>query len=288
MPSSSHGSSGSHFGGGRSFGGSSSHGGRSSGSTIRTGPIFVHFGGSRYRMSSGKSTLMGVLIFLNIMLLLLGIGMVCSTNKDKLAIIEDDYLYYHSMINYSKLHPEYTTTAVITSVSKKYGKYWFNYRFDTSFSDSATGFTYCLYDESDLESIREGRTIVIAIDQKKDYISFNVDSAPMDMVNYSAQDDGEYIYLKNQAKRNHTVGILTLSLSGVFLIANVVLCCKFFKKVEQTDDTNTETSAIGSKQPKSNYCAYCGKLIPNGQDSCSACGAKVTRFDDKLDDENKK
>lgn len=223
---------------------------------------------------------MGVLIFLNIMLLLLGIGMVCSTNKDKLTIIENDYMEYHAMITYSQLNPEYTTTAVITSVNKKYGKYWFNYTFDTGFlGKKANGFSYCLYDESDLDSIRVGSIITIAISEDKNYMTpLNVDSAPMDMINFSPEDDGEYVYLKNQAKSNRTIGIVVLCLSGVFLVINIVLCCKFFKKVEKTSDTTAETSAIGS-QSKPNYCAYCGKLIPNGEDSCSSCGAKVTKKD---------
>lgn len=288
MPSSSHGSGGSHFGGGSSIGRGGSHfgGSRSSGSRVRTGPIFIHFGGHRYSMSSGKSVLMSFLIFINILLLFGGIGVRFSNYADELKIIEDDYSHYQSMVVFSQSHPEYTTTAEITAVSynSKYKKYWYSYKFSSNFSTPCNGFTYCLYDEDDLDTIHVGATITIAIENKKTSIFPDCDSTPMDIINFSAKDDGEYIYFVKEAKQNRKIGRVILVLSGVMFVGNIVLSCVFFKKAEKTangDTSSAETSSIGNSKPSARYCAYCGKLIPTGEDSCSACGAKVTERNDK-------
>ena len=285
MPSISHGGGGgSHFGGGGSSGGS--HFGSSSSTRwrpIRTGPIFIHFGGRCYTMSSGKQTFSVFMIILTIFIAIIGIGFTFSTNSDKLKIIENDYQYYHEMVIYSEQHSNYTTTAQITNIGNKYGKYYYDYVFTDVFGDKVSGFTYLIYTVEDLESIHVGDNITIAINCPNNRIMSNTDSTPLDIKYYGPADDAEYVYLKEMGKRNRKFGIGTLIVAGVSLALTITLYIVFLNKVENQEakKLDGESSSINTSKPVANYCAYCGKVIPNGEDSCSACGAKVTQHTDK-------
>lgn len=295
MPSGSHsGGGGSHFGGGGSsfssggshFGSSRSHYGGPRGPR---GPVFIHFGRRYYTISYGKNSLVVFLLFISIFVGIVGIGFVASTNKDKLDVIREDYEYYYQMVELAEQNSSYQTTATITGVYKKYGKYYYTYRFRMRPSSTSPftidGYTYCLYDEEDLSGIQVGDTVTIAISDNVNNISFSCDSVPMDIVDFRPKDDGEYQMYERSAKTNKKVGITALIIAGALLATSITVYIVFLKKTDQSEYEKSKGLSVSALQteeePIVNYCTYCGSIIKPNDTACSACGAKVTKDKDK-------
>lgn len=295
MPSGSHGGGGgSHFGGGGSsfssggshFGSSRSHYGGPRGPR---GPIFVHFGGRYYTITSGKRFLVLFLFFVSIFACVLGAGLIASNNESKLDVIREDYAYYYQMVELATNNSNYKTTATITGVYKKYsGKYYYKYRFKMHPSSSMStftidGYTYCLYTEDDLSDIYVGKSITIAISDEVDSISFDCDSVPMDIVNFRPEDDGEFQALERSANTNKKVGIIILIIAGGVLATTIILYFVFIKKTskEEYEKSKSRTSIFSSintsTSSKSKYCSYCGTALNSNATSCSNCGAKISK-----------
>lgn len=283
---------GSHFGGSRSSysGGGSHFGGGPRGPRGPRGPIFIHWGRHYYSISYGKNFLVIFLLVISIITGIAGAGLIASNYEDELYTICQDYKYYHQMVEYAESHSNHQTTATITSIHKSFsGKYYYNYKFKKSPSSTYSlyidGYTYCLYTDGDLtnETIAVGKEITIAISDDVNNITFDCDSVPMDIVNFSSTDDGEYQMYDRLARENKRGGMVTLIVAVILLGTTITLYIVFLKKTDKDEyekskaGTDTSSSINVDTKPKSKYCSYCGSILDSNATSCPSCGAKISK-----------
>ena len=300
MPSGSHSGGGGHSGG---FSGGGSWGGHSGGShrsgsdsssyTISSGKrngrsvvIFTGLGGhnGRYIRSSVFTLFVIMIMMFGFMLFVFGLGSMGSPAEVK-ENYQHDYNYYQSMIRYAENNPEYmlTTGAIITDrlIGKGGNKYYLAYMFYTSINHQAVkGYTYTTYTLEDLErpELQVGQTIALALNCKNTQLTFSTDSIDLNYKNTTLEDDGDFIYDYNIAKKSVDIGI-TISLIGVALI---IVGAVILFVLKQKKDDNPELSTVESVQEKKKeYCTYCGALLKDGALKCDNCGASVSVSSDK-------
>lgn len=291
MPSGSHSGGGGHsggFSGGGSWGshsGSHSSGNGSSSYTILSGKrngrsvvIFAGFGGHNGRyIGSNIFAVFVVMLILGIMFLAIGFGSIGSPAEVK-QNYQHDYDYYQSMIRYAENNPEYMlmTGAIITDrfIGKGGNKYYLTYEFYTSVDHKVVkGYTYTTYTLEDLErpELQVGQTIVLALNCKNTQITLSTDSIDLNYKNTKLEDDDDFIYDYNNAKKSVGIGI-TISIFGVALIVGAVVL--FIVKQKKDDETEPSTISV-PKEKKKEYCKYCNSLLKEGALKCDNCGASV-------------
>ncbi len=298
---SSHSGGGSHFGGSRpSYSSGSSHYGSWSfgggpraprGPRVPRGPLGFRWGRNYYSMSSAKGFLVIFLLVISIITGIAGAGLIASNYEDELYTICQDYVYYHQMAEYAQSNSNYQTTATITGIYKRFNdKWYYEYSFkmypnNPSNSRKVDGYTYCLYTDEDVtnRTIAVGKEITIAISDNVNYITSDTDSVPMDIVNFSSTDDGEYQMYDKLARENKRSGIIAFIVAVILFGTTVTLWIVFLKKVDKEEyeksksgDSSSSSINIDTK-PKSKYCSYCGSLLDPDATSCYSCGAKISK-----------
>lgn len=294
MPSGSHSGGGGHSGGFSGGGSWGSHSGGSHGSssyTISSGKrngrsvvIFTGLGGHNGRyIGSSIFTLFVIMMIIGFMMFVFGFSSIGSPAEVK-ENYQHDYNYYQSMIRYAENHPEYMLVAGATITDRFIGKggnkYYLTYEFYTSVDNEVVkGYTYTTYTLEDLErpELQVGQTIVLALNCKNTQITLSTDSIDLNYKNTKLEDDDDFIYDYNSAKKSVGIGI-TISIIGVALIVGAVILFV----LKQKKDDNPESSTVEPVQEKKKeYCKYCGTLLKDGALKCDNCGASVSVSSDK-------
>ena len=283
MPSGSHGGGGggSHFGGGGGgshfgsgsgssgshFGGSYYHGPRRPGRA----PITFHYfywGGNRYVIENDERTkirlkfLSTLVILFMMMCCTLGIfSPVSSINK-----IKKDYMYYQDMIVYAEEHPEYMITGKIQTkfYNEDAGKWYLTYYFYTDENVRVDGYTFSIYNDSEVQHFHSGDDIQLAVDSIP--LTEQTDSINYDYKNKALSDDGEYISAVG------TIRVSVIVECGFFitLVFVIVSIIKDYKTLASKVDEN------GNAEIKYKYiCTYCGGKLTETDSSCPHCGSST-------------
>lgn len=282
MPSGSHGGGGGggHFGGG-GFGGShfgGSSGGSHFGGSYYHGPkrpgrapiVFHYFywGGTRYVIENDdrvkiRSKIFSAVAVFFIMLCCLFVIFASVSNVNK---IKKDYLYYQDMIAYAEEHPDYMITGKIQTkyYNEDAGKWYLTYYFYTAEDVRVDGYTYSIYNDSQIKSFHSGDNIQLAVDSIP--LTTETDSINYDYKNTTLWDDGEYTNAVSGIAISVVVEITLLGVM-VFLIISVV---KDYKKLAKKVDEN------GNAEIKYKYiCTYCGGKLTEDDKSCPHCGSST-------------
>ena len=281
MPSGSHGgSSGSHGGfrggGGSSFGGGGFRRSGSSGHVTPRGPRHIRwFGGRTIIISTGRQNLLSFIAFFVVCCIMCAVAgfSSASTTKSDLVMIEEEQRYYLSMVSDAEADPDLQTTGKVTGVfyKQEYEKYYITYEF---YSGSATysGYTFSIYT---LESApKKGTEILLAIDDE--VIDSSTDSVPMDYKNYTLEDDGEYMMLKERLSYNRAIGFGGIA-GVILLVGGAVLVVATAKKKEAEEKAETEKKEEEKQQEeeRKKYCQYCGSKVNPEDVTCGQCGASL-------------
>lgn len=286
MPSGSHGGGGGGSHGGFSGGGGSHGGFSSSGESFgfRNGGVFrprgprtvIFFGGPRI-MTSARQMLSSILIGLVAMmfLFLCVVGVQLSECNKQIEMIKEEQQYYFKMIKDAENNPdELQINGEVTSIYYKteYNKYYYEYRFYDNKGNKYDGYTFSVYTLDNVPS--KGDIVKLAIDDKK--IDDNTDSIPMDYINFSLEDDGEYVAIKAEKKTHTTVLIVTCvlvvgALVGIFL----VYATAKRKKEEEIESEKRLEQEKQETENKKKYCQYCGTKLKPDDRNCPHCGAKI-------------
>lgn len=286
MPSGSHGGGGGGSHGGFS-GGGGSHGGFSSGSNgsfgFRNGGVFrprgprtvIFFGGPRI-ITTGRqvlsSILVGFMIFMAFFAFIMGVNY--SACNETVKMIEEEHRYYVKMVQDAQADTDLQTEGIVTSVFYKteYNKYYFEYKFYDDSRHSYDGYTFSVYTIDNVP--KKGDRIALAIDDET--IDENTDSIPMDYINFTLEDDGQYLVNKKGSKEALTgliiCGAIAVgSLVGVF----IVYATAKRKKEEEIESEKCSEQEKQAVENKKKYCQYCGTKINPDDRNCPQCGART-------------
>lgn len=188
--------------------------------------------------STIKRYLLIALFCISFIWAIMGIVLVTTNYNTRLSTIETDWKKSHKIIKtgYDQ-NREYHVTGTIKEVcyNKKYDRYHFVYEFSNTFYKKIVAQTYCVYTKDDLETyeIAQGNTVSIAISTENTSVIDKCDSAPFSLENFSATDDGEYIYLKNLVSKNKKVGSIFIPLSCVSIALSSILWLVCSKKIKR-------------------------------------------------------
>lgn len=281
MPSGSHGgSAGSHggFSGGGSRGSSfgRSSGSRNQGSFRPRGPRPFRFGGRVYILSTGRQSVLSIILIIGI-LLLGSIFMQFSALSDyneHLKMIEEENRYYIAMVQNAAVNTEYMVKGEVEDqfYKSEYGKYYITYTFKADSGANVEGYTFSIYGLNNIPA--KGSEIWIAVNDKT--TDSDTDSVPMDYVNFTLEDDGEYQLFKKQ--RNSTItkmvilGVVVVALVGGYIL--VIVTAK--KKQEEKEEAEkAEAKAKEEAEEKKRFCEYCGARVEPADNVCPQCGARL-------------
>lgn len=295
MPSGRSGGGSSHFGGSRSFGGSS-HFGRSSfggsshfgGSHRSSGSSRVHMPSMRWRphttvifgrpvyFGAGRATtssLLSVLIVLAVMVAVV-LGINWYNCEEDLALMRDNYNYYHEMAVNADLDPDYQIYATVTGIEKwkDSGKFRILYRLDY-----IDGYSFYVYDYETIKQL--GDKVLLAIDDRKTNISSLTDSVPLDYKDTTLEDDAEYMEYAKTRDAWRLGTILVAGLAGAMFVISLIVSLTA-KKATEEQIAETEKAKAGqstsatAEVPNGTWrCVYCNALNDSTKTECDGCGA---------------
>lgn len=279
MPSGSHGgSAGSHggfSGGGGSRGGSSFGGGSYHRSRPR-GPRNFRFGRSVFVVSTGRQSILSIIIFVGVLVLgyLFTSVSIFSGHKEHLNMIEEENRYYLNMVATAKNDSDYVVTGEVTNQFYKteYERYYITYSFVADDGSTVEGYTFSIYT---LETVpKKGSEIELAVDDKT--TDSDTDSIPMDYANFTLEDDGEYLKVKkDKAKsvRGIVIGVVVI----VCLVGGYILVIVTSKKKQEEKEAEqkAEQKAKEEAEEKKRFCEYCGARVEPSDNVCPQCGARL-------------
>ncbi len=199
--------------------------------------ISLQFFDQHHAISTVKKYLIVASFCISFIWAIMGITLFTTNYKNRLETIEADWKKSYKIIKtgYDQSR-EYHVVGTIKEVcyNKKYDRYYFVYEFSNTFYEKIVAQTYCVYTKDDLETyaIAQGNTISIAISTENTSVIDKCDSAPFNLENFSATDDGEYIYYQNLAVKNKKVGLIFVPLSCVSIAISSILWLVCSKKVK--------------------------------------------------------
>lgn len=278
MPSGSRGGGGgSHFGGGGggSRGGSHFSGGSSARNYrprgIRHGRSVVFLGGKNsgkymYSWADSLCSILIVILFFVGSSFAIAFMAIPSIDAD-IRIIENDYEYYQTMIDYAELHPEYIIEGTVINpyYNEDADKWYVAYYFYTSYGVENRGYTFSIYTAEEAASFHAGDTILLAVNELP--LTGYTDSINMDYKDMPIEQDGEYVTCLN-GKNN---AIIFGTISGIVTFGIIVALIVIRKKTIKIDDQPTKTQATTKSTKR--YCPYCGSTISAKAEKCKNCGA---------------
>lgn len=266
MPSGGHGGGGgSHFsGGGHSF---SSH----SSSYHRTRPMVLgHYYLPVNEANKFSESIGGVIFFLFFSFFMFVASLlVVSQTK----VIKQDRLYYLEMIDNAIKNPEYQKEGIVTGfyLNEDCDKYYFEYKIPVyDGSGYCEGYSYCLYEYSDISTYYEGKTLIFACDSVN--VTYTTDSIDLGYANYDLEDDGEYVSCRTAHILTSIFGVLTF----IILVINIFKTIEFFKKNKKVRAKKDE-GEIKLDGSSDTICQYCGSKISPTANKCRECGADIHR-----------
>lgn len=288
MPSGSHGGrAGSHGGfsgggGGRSrssFGGSRTSGSfrpRSGGGFRPRGPRPFHFGRRVYIVSSGRQSVLSLIIIAGLFLvmgLIINFGTLSSFKEDK-RMIEEENRYYISMVERAESDSRYMVEGTVEEQFYKteYERYYITYTFETDAGNTVSGYTFSIYTLDNVPA--KGSTIWLAVDDL--VVDTDTDSVPMDYDDFTLEDDGEYLKVKKTISKATWkivlfIGLIVVAVGGYIL---VIVTAK--KKQEEKEETEkAEQKAKEEAEEKKRFCEYCGARVEPSDSVCPQCGARL-------------
>ena len=276
MPSGSHGGSGgSHggFSGGGSFGGSSfSRGSSSYGRRGPRGPRYIHFGRRTLIITTGRQSLISIFTFFLVVafLFVLATGSALSQAKDHAKMIEEEYRYYCAMVHNAEKNEDFIVDATVKDVfyQDQYERYYMTYSFRADNGYECTGYTFSIYTLENLPMA--GDEFKLAVNSTT--VTSDTDSVPMDYVDTTLEDDGEYLYYKKQINKN-TLLLVGIIVGMVALVGCIVAVVLTAKKKEEEKEQAKEQEEIAKEKAK--YCEYCGTKIQEGDRTCTSCGSRL-------------
>jgi hypothetical protein len=220
MPSGSH--SGGHGGGGGSHfsgRGSSSRGG---GGGRRYGR-----GGGRFFFGYGQATSIFFILFVFALMAAIAFSSIAGLSKEKVGIIEADYMYYQDIIEDANESAESGDTSYIvegTVVSKKQNtdteKWYVTYYFLDGDGHKVYGYTYSVYTWDVVKDMDPGDTILLAVDSNP--ITQDTDSINLDYADMTLEDDGEYVVYLNNYKTYNTLSIVLYVASAMLIVVGII------------------------------------------------------------------
>ena len=287
MPSGSHGGfSGSH--GGFSGGGRSSGGNRGSGSTFgrsggsgsfiprRRGPRHIRFGHRVYVLSTGRQSILSLILVVAIML----IGSIflqssaISTYDRNISMIEEEDRYYKQMVLNASVNTEYMVKGEVKDqfYKREYGKYYITYTFRTSTGGKVEGYTFSIYTIENLPA--KGSDIWLAVNDR--VVDSDTDSIPMDYINFTLEDDGEYLLYKQKRAESVRSAIITGVVVAALIGGSALVI--FTAKKKQEEKAAAEKAEVKAKEvaeEKKRFCEYCGARVEQSNSICPQCGARL-------------
>lgn len=292
MPSGHGHSSGGHFGGGsfRSHSGGHFGGSRSSGSRgISFGghgwhhPHVMFFFGRPVYMTSGRAgtvSVLGVLmVFAIIAAVLFGIGWY--SYEEDLTTIREDYARYHQMAQSAAEDERYQIVGKVTDYAQYdfSGKYCIWYEFDVV----DDGYSYYVYSYDQVRKMQENG-VLLALNNKKDEITYITDSVPLDFKDTVLEDDVEYVdYLgMRDFMRMGTLIAVGITVALILIAVLVPLTAKKAtaeqiaesKKTDSANTTDNQNNANSNANSGTWRCRYCNTVNDASKQSCEGCGAK--------------
>lgn len=281
MPSGSHGGSiGSHSSGGSSYGGGSSYsggsdygGGYGGGGHIHHRHIRFYRRGGIYFYTQRDFTAIILVLFAIISSILFFTIAISNYYASVMTVkkIETDYNYYQQMILNAENDTEYQTIAEVKDhfYNMNADKWYFTYTFYTDNSQEVEGYTYSIYEYTDLISnFAIGTDITIAVNMRE--ITEDTDSIPMAYKDTTLSQDGEY-NLAIKDKNSKLLGIFGIAFMIIMFVAVEILLIKRIKK--ETEESQKEIEKV-EKQAEVKRCKYCQSIIKDNKTNCSNCGAK--------------
>lgn len=297
MPSGSHGGGhgGSHGG---SSGGGGSHwgGGSSRGGSFRRRPMYVYWGHTRYVVGSRASAFISLLLVL-LVFAFFGIfttSMLRTGATSQIRLIEQDYIYYHNMIDNAKVNPDDLIVDGVVK-SKFYNttvkKWYVTYKFLDDNGVWVDGYTFALYSNEEAMEFKTNDTIKLAVDGVP--ITQETDSIPLDYEYMPLEKDGYYVVYKNQHRGAKIAQGVCIGIAAGIIVLSVVIAYTNKKKVEDSSNSNAKPQQTASNpkfEKEANnerverdftenvtYCQYCGATMKKGKLKCPECGAKQDR-----------
>ncbi len=250
MPSGSHGGGhgGSHGG---SSGGGGSHwgGGSSRGGSFRHRPMYVYWGHTRYVVGSRASAFISLLLVL-LVFAFFGIfttSMLRTGATSEIRLIEQDYIYYHNMIDNAKANPDDLIVDGVVK-SKFYNttvkKWYVTYKFLDDNGVWVDGYTFALYSNEEAMEFKTNDTIKLAVDGVP--ITQETDSIPLDYEYMPLEKDGYYVVYKNQHRGAKIAQGVCIGIAVGFIVLIYVIAYTNKKKVEDSSNSNAKPQQTAS------------------------------------------
>lgn len=279
MPSGSHGGSGGSHGGFSGGGGSRSSfgGGGSSYRSVRPrGPRPYRFGRSVFIVSTGRQSILSIFLIVGFFLAVSLITSIASLSglNEHIKMIEEENRYYINMVQTALADSRYVVDGEVEDhfYKTEYGKYYITYSFVADDGSEVDGYTFSIYKLENLPT--KGSKIKIAVNDIS--TDEDTDSIPMDYVNFTLEDDGEYVlYKQNKAKTVRSVVICGLIM--VAIVAGYILIIVTSKKKEEEKEAEqkAEQKAKEEAENKKRFCEYCGSRVEPSDNVCPQCGARL-------------
>ena len=154
---------------------------------------------------------------------------------------------------------------------KKDDKYYITYTFYSN-ERTYSGYSFSIYTMD--TAPKKGTEILLAIDDET--IDSSTDSIPMDYKNYTLEDDGEYMMLKEQLSYNRAMGIGGVVVA-ILLVGGSLLVISTAKKKEEEKAEEEKKVEQEKKQEeeRKKYCQYCGTKVNPEDKICEQCGARL-------------
>lgn len=267
-------SGGGHFGGDNNmnYGGARRRG-------IRFGrPVFIYtFGSHNYYIGEKRASLLMTLtffLFLSIVILVSNIGNYFEI-KDKIQIIENDYINYTAIIEDAEQDSSKIVLGTFQGKEFKYGKWCIKYKF-TYNEQEYQGYSFYVYSISEVNQMANQGGVQIAVGNSN--ALGEPDSIEMSFKNKTLTDDGEYNHCISDLNGSKMTVIIFGVIVGALLVCVVTISAISFKKDMQKEESQEQTvSNVGGAK----YCSYCGSKMKEGEVSCPYCGAKENSFENR-------
>lgn len=276
------GSGGGHFSGSGSSGGgyfggdnNMNYGGARRRGTRFGRPVFIYtFGSHNYYIGEKRASLLMTLIFflfLSIVILVSNIGNYFEI-KDKIQIIENDYINYTAIIEDAEQDASKIVLGTFQGKEFKYGKWCIKYKF-TYNEQEYQGYSFYVYSISEVNQMANQGGVQIAVGNSN--ALGEPDSIEMSFKNKTLTDDGEYNHCISDLNGSKMTVIILGVIVGALLVCVVTISAISFKKDMQKEESQEQTvSNVGGAK----YCSYCGSKMKEEEVSCPYCGAKENSF----------
>lgn len=273
---------GGHFsGGGHSSGGGGHFEGGSIGGrrrAIRLGrPVFIYtFGNRNYYIGEKRQSLLSsisLFIFIAIIILITKVSNYYEA-KDKVEIIESDFITYNAIIDDAELDSNKIVTGKYVGREPKYGKWCIKYKFNYN-GNEYDGYSFYVYTEEEVKVFATQENIQIAVGNVNSV--GQPDSIEITFDGKTLEDDGEYVYYSSRIGSQMTWIIVLSSTIGGLLISTIVISLTSFKKYDKIEEENR--TMVLEQDKNARYCAYCGSKMKEDATSCPYCGAGENTFE---------